>query len=211
MSTGVTLALGAAALAIGLLAFYLRRHRPQPCPASASFLLENPWVNGVAGAGLLLDRAGVEVGMRVLDVGCGPGRITVPAAERVGPGGEVVAVDMQQEMLEKLRARVVESGLENVRMVHGIAGDAGIERDHFDRALLVTVLGEIRDKAAALAEIFAALKPGGVLSITELLPDPDYQPRGKVQKMAEAAGFRLCDSFGTVFSFTLNFVRPGRG
>jgi membrane protease YdiL (CAAX protease family) len=56
--------------------------------SSLSFLLENPFMNRVAGAQLLLDRADVASGMRVLDVGCGPGRIALPVALRVGANGE---------------------------------------------------------------------------------------------------------------------------
>lgn len=161
-----------------------------------------------AGSGLLLDRAGVAEGMRVLDVGCGPGRLSLPAAERVGPDGLVVALDIQEAMLEKLRARAAERGIVNIRIVHAGIGEGKIERGFFDRALMVTVLGEVRDRERALQEVFAALKPGGILSITEVLPDPDYQPREKVRRLAEAAGFKQAGSFGTLFAFTANFVRP---
>lgn len=161
-----------------------------------------------AGSGLLLDRAGVAQGMRVLDVGCGPGRLSLPAAERVGPDGWVVALDIQEAMLEKLRARAAERGIENIRIVHAGIGEGKIERGAFDRAFMVTVLGEVRDREAALKEVFTALKPGGILSITEMLPDPDYQPRQKVRRLAETAGFKLAESFGMLFAFTMNFTRP---
>jgi ubiquinone/menaquinone biosynthesis C-methylase UbiE len=71
------------------------------------------------------------------------------------------------------------------------------------------VLGEIPDKQAALREIHGALKPGGILSVTELLPDPHYQPQGKVRRLAAGAGFRLQARHGTWFAFTLNFQKPG--
>ena len=61
--------------------------------------------------------------------------------------------------------------------------------NNFDRALLVTVLGEIPDRDAALRAIFDALKPGGILSITEILRDPHYQRRTTVLRLA--AGGRL--------------------
>jgi SAM-dependent methyltransferase len=78
----------------------------------------------------------------------------------------------------------------------------------FDRAILVTVLGEIPDRAAALREIFEALKPGGFLSITELMLDPHYQSRLTVLRLTRQLGFREKEFFGNVFAFTLNLVKP---
>jgi ubiquinone/menaquinone biosynthesis C-methylase UbiE len=73
---------------------------------------------------------------------------------------------------------------------------------------LVTTLGEIPDRAAALAQCFRVLKQGGILSVTEMLPDPHYQSRRKVQKLAEGAGFRLASLQGGAWLFTAHFVKP---
>jgi ubiquinone/menaquinone biosynthesis C-methylase UbiE len=78
----------------------------------------------------------------------------------------------------------------------------------FDRALLVTVFGEVPDRLGALREIYSSLKPGGLLSITETLPDPHYQPRGRVKALAQEAGLRVCDEFGSWLTFTVNLERP---
>ena len=58
----------------------------------------------------------------------------------------------------------------NVRFVQAGLGEGKLPEAAFDRELLCTVLGEILDREAALAEIFKALKPGGILSVTEVLP-----------------------------------------
>jgi predicted methyltransferase len=71
------------------------------------------------------------------------------------------------------------------------------------------VLGEIPDRVAALREIYAALKPGGLLSITEVLPDPHYQSRRAVRRMAEEAGFKVEEAYSGRRSFTMNLIRPG--
>ena len=185
------------------------RRRPLPCPARFSWVLENPYTEAVAGSRTLLDRLDLRPGMRLLDAGCGPGRLTLPAADRVGPQGLVVAMDIQEEMLGKMAVRAAARGLTNIRPVHGGLGGGLLEPGFFDRALLVTVLGEIPDKEAALSEIHRSLKAGGVLSITELLPDPHYQPRGRVRRLAEDTGYRLKESHGSGFAFTLNFEKPG--
>ena len=160
------------------------QHRRLPCPCWLAWMLENPYTAAVAGSLTLLDRAGVEAGMRVLDVGAGPGRVAIPAAERVGPLGEVVAVDVQQAMLDQLRIRAGARGLQNVRAVCGafesMSNPADVAPSSFDRALLVTVLGEIPDRGNALKTIHDALREGGVLSVTEFLPDPHFMSRASV-------------------------------
>jgi ubiquinone/menaquinone biosynthesis C-methylase UbiE len=143
--------------------------------------------------------------MRVLDVGSGPGRLTLPLAEQVGTEGTVVALDIQPQMLDRLQQRLEDRGLGNVQTMLGGVGQGDLEADDFDRAFLVTVLGEIVEKEKAMEEIHAALKRGGLLSVTEVFPDPHYQSRKRVRELAEAAGFRLQAQFGTWLAFTLNF------
>jgi len=73
---------------------------------------------------------------------------------------------------------------------------------------LVTVLGEIPDQQAALAEIFDSLKPGGLLSITEVIADPDFQRREHVRQLAEAVGLVEQAFFGNSISYTIDFKKP---
>ncbi|MBI1901300.1 MAG: class I SAM-dependent methyltransferase [Planctomycetia bacterium] len=193
---------------IGIVWRYASRRWPLPCPSWFAFGLENPYIGYFAGSALLLDRLDLAPGMRVLDVGSGPGRLTIPAARRVGPEGQVVAIDMQEGMLRKLMRRAEKNKLTNIKAVHGGIGQGLLEHDAFDRALLVTTLGEIVDREAALREIFAALKPGGVLSVTEVFGDPHYQTRRTVLRLSGAAGFRLDRQFGSWLALTLNLTKP---
>jgi len=184
------------------------RYAQWPCPSWLVPLLENPYFQFVASAPLLLQRADVRPGMRVLDAGCGPGRLTLPTAERVGPSGHVTALDLQAGMLAKLQGRLTERGFRNVDIVHAGLGSGALPTAQFDVAFLVTVLGEIPDRVAALREIHAALRPGGVLSITEALPDPHYQSIARVRQLASQSGFREQQLFPGWVSFTINLVRP---
>ena len=147
--------------------------------------------------------------MRVLDVGCGAGRVSIPVAKAVGPDGLVVGMDIQRTVLQKLMRRAESRGLTNIRTVLGGIGQGLIEVNAFDRALLVTVLGEIPEgeRQPALREIHDALKRGGTLSVTEVFGDPHYQRRDTVRRLAEAAGFRLQREYGTWLAFTVNFVK----
>jgi ubiquinone/menaquinone biosynthesis C-methylase UbiE len=124
------------------------------------------------------------------------------------PGGEVVGIDIQPGMIERLKERAKAGKITNLTAILGDATQPIVPEASFDVAFLVTTLGEIPDRAAALAQCFRALKSGGVLSISEMLPDPHYQSKATVKRLAEAAGFRLQSVEGGTWLFTANFVKP---
>jgi ubiquinone/menaquinone biosynthesis C-methylase UbiE len=195
-------------IVVAALAFLRQRLRPIPHPPQLTFLFENPIVGTVVGAELLIQRLDLAPGMRVLDAGCGPGRLTIPLARAVGPAGEVVALDGQGAMLAKLEERLGVEGMTNVRPMQAGLGEGAL-RGPFDRVLLAMVLGEVRDREAAVRELYAVLKPGGILSVTEVFGDPDYRRPATVRREVEVAGFRLVERFGGFPGYTLNFEKPG--
>jgi ubiquinone/menaquinone biosynthesis C-methylase UbiE len=182
-----------------------------PCPASLTWLVDNPirrcYMRPV------LDRVGIQRGERVLELGPGPGTFTMEAARRVGPEGRLIAVDIQPKMIAQVERRVREAGLTNVETHVADAYHLPLDDESVDRAFLVTVLPEIPDQARALAELRRVLrspeptegKLGGVLSITEEFPDPDYLFAFETIQRVEAARFRLERRFGNFFLYTLNF------
>lgn len=121
----------------------------------------------------------------------------------------MVAVDIQAGMLARAREKAQASDLTNIEFVHAAAGDGKLGREKFDRALLVTVLGEIPDRKTALKELFDALIPGGVLSVTEIVFDPHFQSRKTVLHLAGEVGFQEKDFFGNRLAYTLNLKKPG--
>jgi len=164
---------------------------PEPFPASQAWLLDNPL--GRAQARGILRRLPIEPGLRVLDFGCGPGRVTIPAARLVGDGGEVFAVDLQPAMLAIVARRAAREGLRDVRTLEAAAGDGALPVGGYDLALLTFVLGEIPAdlRPSAVREIASALRPGGALAVVEGLMDPHRQSRETVLALAEQAGLRL--------------------
>lgn len=167
-------------------------------------------MNAVAGAKIIIQRLHLENGMNVLDVGSGPGRLSLSIAKHIGITGEVVALDIQSKMLEKLKLRARAGGVKNIRLIEAGAGEGKIENDYFDRVLMVTVLGEIPDKHGALIEIYKALKQGGILSITEVIPDPHYTSQKRVSALCRDVGFKETEKFGNWVAFTVNFMKPVR-
>ena len=180
-----------------------------PCPTWLGWLVEldNPLFRN-NNARQIIQHLALESGMKVLDFGCGPGRLTIPIAKTIGLDGEVTAFDIQQGMLQRVLAKAEAGHLGNIRFIQGGAGEGKLEHNQFDRALLVTVLGEIPDQKTAMQEIFDSLKPSGILSVTEVIADPHFQRRDKVTHLANSVGFVEKAFFGNRFSFTLNFERP---
>jgi len=188
----------------------LARRTSLPCPSVFIWMLENRIMDNVAGSTVLIERARIEPGMQVLDAGCGSGRLTVPVARHIGPEGGVLALDLQASMLANLAEGLIDAGLTNVKVHQAALGQGALPEGYFDRALLVTVLGEIPDQELALREIFTALKPGGMLSVTEVLPDPHYQTRKTVRNHGQRLGFSVEEIYKGWRSFTFNLLKPDR-
>ena len=156
-----------------------------------AWLLNNPVSR--AQARRLLRRLPIRSGMRVLDFGCGPGRLTIPIAHQVGEDGEVLAVDLQPAMLSIVERRAAGDGLRNVRTLQAAAGDGGLGEGRYDFALLVTVLGEVPagQRAATVEQLARALRSGGALAVIESAGDPHRLRPKDVLSLAEPAGLHL--------------------
>ena len=180
-----------------------------PCPSGLAWLLEleNPFTKATRAA-TIIEILDLQPGMKVLDVGCGPGRLAIPMARKVGPEGEVVAIDIQRKMLGRAEEKARAEKVGNIRFALVGTEEGKLNRNAYDRAALVTVLGEIPDPASVLRKIFLALKPGGILSVTEVIFDPHFLRRGTVLRLGEEAGFQEKEFFGRSLVYTLTFEKP---
>jgi ubiquinone/menaquinone biosynthesis C-methylase UbiE len=119
----------------------------------------SPSVEGV------LAMAALQPGERVLDVACGTGLVTLPAATQVGPLGRVLATDLAPKMVAAVEQRARDAGLANVDVE--AVGAESLGRDgEFDVALCSLGLMYVPDPAAALAEMHRALRPGGRVAVS---------------------------------------------
>lgn len=106
-------------------------------------------------------------------------------------GGLLTAVDLQQQMLDELVRRAAQAGVAGIEAIAGDAQHLPLPSDSFDAAYLISVLGEVPDRNAALDEIARVLKRGGRLVIGEFAFDPDFVPLGEFRAAAAAAGFEM--------------------
>lgn len=186
---------------------YLSRRWNLPCPTWLAWGLDNPFLVWLLGTRTTIDRLDLQPGQHVLEIGPGPGRLLLPAARRVLPDGRAVGVDLQPGMIDRLVHRAKASGLSNVEGIVADAATVELPTDRFDVVIIALTLGEIPRREDALQRAFFALKPGGLLSITELFPDPHFTRRGTVRRLAEAAGFEHRSTGGCAIYFNAHFTK----
>ena len=104
-------------------------------------------------------------GGRVLDVGCGAGGALLPAAQRVGPTGEAVGIDLAEGMVARTREAAAAAGLEWVRAEVMDGASLAFDDDAFDAVLCAFTLAAIPDATGALAEMRRVLRPTGTIGI----------------------------------------------
>ena len=155
----------------------------------------------------LLRRMALKPTASVLEIGCGPGYFSPAVAHHLSRG-KLTLIDYQNAMLDMAERRLKQRGFTNYERHQGDAKRLPFADASFDAAFLITVLGEVGDPARALAEAGRVLKPGGLLSISELAGDPDYVRFDDRKRMAENAGLQFEQRFGPRFAYTANFKTP---
>ncbi|MDE1975080.1 MAG: class I SAM-dependent methyltransferase [Patescibacteria group bacterium] len=151
-------------------------------------------------------RLGLTDGMKVADIGAGSGFYSLEAARRVGPSGHIYAIDVQKDLLERLRSVAQAQGLHNIEVVWGNAekiGGTKLREGIADRAVASNVLFQIPVQLQDnfILELKRILKPGGkamLIDWSEVSPlgPKTVVPSVKAQGMFERNGFLLDQSFG---------------
>jgi len=113
-----------------------------------------------------IELASLPSGSRVLDVCCGAGASALPAAEAVGPTGEVVGVDLAKELLELAQLKATQRRLGNVHFEVGDMLSLRFPAETFNAVVCVFGIFFVPDMATALRELWSRIRSGGKLAVT---------------------------------------------
>jgi ubiquinone/menaquinone biosynthesis C-methylase UbiE len=144
----------------------------------------------------------VSEGMSVLDAGCGPGFFSVEMARLVGASGRVYACDLQEGMLDRVRAKVKGTGLASRIVLHKCSSSSIGLSESVDFALAFYMLHELPDQRAFFLEVLSLLRPGGRLLVVE---PPFHVSKASFSRsigLALDVGFSALDCPGVAFSRT---------
>ena len=206
----ILIVLGAILLWLALVRVF-RKIYHFPAPAFIGQFLDSDVRRWLQPPDKIIERSHIKQGMIVIDLGCGSGAFTPFAARVVGKEGKVYAVDIQPAMLQQLERKLAEAenqDIKNIEFKQASAYDLPFDENSINLVYMVTVLPEIPDRGRALREIKRILKPGGILAVTEFLPDPDYPLRSTTIKLCQREGFVLADNLGNLWNYTVRFKKP---
>lgn len=128
-------------------------------------------------------------GMTVLDLGCGPGFFTMEIAMMVGASGRVIASDLQEGMLRKIRDKIRSTALAGRITLHQCREDRIGVAEKVDFALAFYMVHEVPDQVQFFHEIATILKPGGQLLVVEPPLHVSQMAFAEMAKRARIAGF----------------------
>ena len=143
-----------------------------------------------------LEEAGLVLGDRVLDYGCGPGGYVADAAEMVGESGKVYALDIHPLAIERVRFMAAKKGLTNVETIRSDCR-TGLPNESLDMVLLYDVFHMLDKPRAVLAELYRVLKAKGTVSFS----DHHMKHEGIVVGMTDGGLFVLVDKDERTYTF----------
>jgi ubiquinone/menaquinone biosynthesis C-methylase UbiE len=135
------------------------------CPWWLASLLDNPLRTLLHNPEKMLGTY-VEQGQTVMDIGCGPGMFSIAMAKLVGDNGKVIAIDIQDKMLERLKQKIAHQGVTNIQ-IHKAEPDKLDIAEKVDFALAFYMVHEVRNKSNFFSEVASIMKPQSEFLVVE--------------------------------------------
>ena len=140
----------------------------------------------------VLDDAGLKPGQNVLEVGCGPGFFTVPAARTVGETGSITALDISPLAVKRVEQKIEQEGVTNARTILADAAQTDLPGQSFDLIFVFGFAHSVGDLENILIELHRLLKPAGTPSVEGPLQVPNelFHPvkrQGRISQFRKVA------------------------
>ncbi len=145
----------------------------------------------------------IKEGMTVLDLGCGPGFFSIDMAQMVGKSGQIVASDLQEGMLQKVRAKIKGTELEERILLHKCEKNKIGVSEHVDFFLLFYMVHEVPNKEEFFNEIGTILRTNGQVLIVEPPFHVSKSAFAKTIRQADDNGFTIVKGSKVLFSKTM--------
>ncbi len=179
---------------------------PFVCPWWGGYFIDNRWRKWLHPPEKILEPY-LRPSMRVLDFGCGMGFFSIAAAQLMGGSGRVVAVDLQQQMLDVLRRRADQAAVGDRIRTHRCEADAMGLDEPFDFALAFYAAHEVPDQPRLLREIYRLLRPGAQFLLVEPVGHVRRQAFAQTLDQAVEIGWEIVDRPAVRWSHTALLVR----
>ncbi len=142
----------------------------------------------------------IKKGMNILDVGCGPGFFTVEIARLLNDKGMVIAADLQEGMLDKVRQKIIGTDLESKIKLHKCQNERIGISEKVDFILAFYMVHEVPNQDIFLKELISVLKPNGQLLIAEPKFHVSENDFKIMEEKAKSLGFKIIDKPKIIFS-----------
>ena len=172
---------------------HVTSHHQHVCPWWAAYTFDNPLRRMIHNPRKIFADL-VKEGMTVMDVGCGMGYFSINMAKLTGPNGKVIAVDLQQKMLDVMLRRAARAGVADRISAHRCQADSLGISEAADFVLAFWMVHEVGDKGRFFRQLRSILKPGAKLLIAEPKMHVTAAELNETVQTALADGFQYCHS-----------------
>ena len=150
-------------LALHTLIRIVRYFHKFPIPEWMANVIDNPFRRKIQPPNETALRHGIQPGMRVLEIGPGNGTYSLAAAQLIGPHGELVTIDIEPKMIERVQRKIKVEGITNIETHVADVYDLPFDDHSFDLIYMIAVINEIPNIPQALSEFHRVLNPNGRL------------------------------------------------